>query len=234
LDLVVAPPDAVQGQAQRLMYVHVPSAWLAYACFAAVFVASIGVLLRRGPRWDACARAAAELGVGMVALTIAEGSLWGHVVWGAWWTWDPRLVTTSLLLILYLVYLAVRGLPMAEARAAKAAAVVGVVSFAMVPVVHFSVLWWRALHQPPTLLSPSTSPPINGMMFVALLVSLLAYSLVGLWWIRRRVSQLLAPPASESAAVVPVAEPAVVGPRDVPPLEPAERRDAESIAGGRY
>lgn len=92
--LVVAPPDALQGQAQRLMYVHVPAAWLAYACFAAVLVASVAYLVGRDLRWDRRAQAAGELGVGMTALAIVLGSLWGRPVWGTWWVWDPRLVTT--------------------------------------------------------------------------------------------------------------------------------------------
>src|SRR3954467_7021437 len=110
LGLVVAPPDAVQGQAQRLMYVHVPAAWLAYLSFAGVLVASVAYLVTRDLRWDRRAQAAAELGVGMTALAIALGSFWGRPVWGAWWVWDPRLVTTAVLLLVYLGYLSVRGL----------------------------------------------------------------------------------------------------------------------------
>ena len=107
LGLVVAPPDGVQGEAQRLMYVHVPAAWLAYLCFAAVLVCSVAYLVRRDLRWDRRAQAAAELGVGMTALAIAMGSLWGRPVWGTWWVWDPRLVTTAVLLLVYLGYLSV-------------------------------------------------------------------------------------------------------------------------------
>jgi heme exporter protein C len=135
--LVVAPPDRVQGQAQRLMYVHVPAAWLAYLCFASVLVCSVGYLVRRDLRWDRRAQAAAELGVGMTALAIALGSLWGRPVWGAWWVWDPRLVTTAVLLLVYLGYLSVRGLSDDRAAGARRAAAVGIVGFIDVPVVHF-------------------------------------------------------------------------------------------------
>ena len=91
--LAIAPPDRVQGQAMRLMYVHVPAAWTAYLTFAVVLVASIAYAIRHDLRWDRRAQAAAELGVGMTALTIALGSIWGRPIWGVWWTWDPRLVT---------------------------------------------------------------------------------------------------------------------------------------------
>lgn len=189
LALAVAPPDAVQGQAQRLMYVHVPAAWLAYVCFATVLVASIAYLLRRDPVWDRRAQAAAELGVGMTALAIALGSLWGRPVWGTWWVWDPRLVTTTVLLLVYAGYLSVRGLGDDAATGARRAAAVGIVSFVNVPVVHFSVVWWRTLHQPATVLSPDPAP-MDGRMAAALLVAVVAFTLGGWLVVRRRVRVL--------------------------------------------
>ena len=187
--LVVAPPDALQGQAQRLMYVHVPAAWLAYACFAAVLVASVAYLMGRDLRWDRRAQAAGELGVGMTALAIALGSLWGRPVWGTWWVWDPRLVTTVVLLLIYAGYLSVRGLGDDRATGARRAAAVGILGFVNVPVVHFSVVWWRTLHQPATVLSPDPAP-MDGRMALALLLSVLAFSLGGWLVVRRRVRAL--------------------------------------------
>ncbi|MEX2290521.1 MAG: cytochrome c biogenesis protein CcsA [Mycobacteriales bacterium] len=184
--LAVAPPDALQGQAQRLMYVHVPAAWLAYACFAVVLVASVAYLLRRDLRWDRRAQAAGELGVGMTALAIVLGSLWGRPVWGTWWVWDPRLVTTVVLLLVYAGYLSVRGLGDDRATGARRAAAVGILGFVNVPVVHFSVVWWRTLHQPATVLSPDPAP-MDGRMALALLLSVLAFSLAGWLVVRRRV-----------------------------------------------
>lgn len=198
--LAVAPADAVQGQAQRLMYVHVPSAWTAFLAFGVVGVASAAVLLGVGRRWDAVAHAAAELGVAMTALAIAEGSVWGHSAWGVWWTWDPRLVTTSLMLVLYVAYLALRSLPGEPGRVRRRAAVLGVVALGIVPVVHFSVLWWRTLHQPPTLLRPDLAPPIASSMLVTLLLAVVAFMLAGGWWVRRRVAQLSAVPSSAADA----------------------------------
>ena len=191
LGLVVAPTDAVQGQAQRLMYVHVPAAWVAYVAFAVVLVASIVYLLRRDLRWDRRAQAAGELGVGLTALTIALGSIWGRPVWGVWWTWEPRLVTTAVLLLIYIGYLAVRSLSADPHVNARRAAVVGIVGFVNVPVVHFSVVWWRTLHQPPTVLRPGgPADAIAPTMLAALLVGMVAFTLSATWLYLRRVRLL--------------------------------------------
>ncbi len=189
LALVVAPPDAVQGQAQRLMYVHVPAAWLAYACFATVLVGSVAYLVTRDLRWDRRAQAAGELGVGMTALAIVVGSLWGRPVWGTWWVWDPRLVTTTVLLLVYAGYLSVRGLSDDRGVGARRAAALGIVGFVNVPVVHFSVVWWRTLHQPASVLSPDPAP-MDSRMAAALLLAVIAFSLAGWLVLRRRVRQL--------------------------------------------
>lgn len=199
LGLLVAPRDAVQGQPQRLMYVHVPAAWAAYLAFAVVLVASVGYLWRRDLRWDAHAQAAAEIGAGLTALTLALGSLWGRPVWGVWWAWDPRLVSTAVLLLVYLGYLGVRGLSPDPHANARRAAVVGVLGFVEVPVVHFSVLWWRSLHQPPTVLQPG-APPIAAPMLAALLAGVAAFTLLALWVYLRRLAQLQTQGQSPAAA----------------------------------
>ena len=189
--LIVAPPDAVQGQAQRLMYVHVPAAWVAYVCFTAVLVASVAYLIRRDMRWDRRAQAAGELGVGLTALAIALGSIWGKPVWGVWWTWDPRLVTTVVLLLIYIGYLAVRGLSTEPHVNARRAAVVGVVGFVNVPIVHFSVVWWRTVHQPPTVLRPEgPAGAIEPAMLAALLAGVAAFTLAAAWVYLRRLRVL--------------------------------------------
>lgn len=188
--LLVAPPDAVQGESQRLMYVHVPAAWVGYLSFLVVLVASIGYLRRRDLRWDRWAQAAAELGVGLTALAIATGSIWGRATWGVWWTWDARLVTTAVLLVVYVGYLGVRGLGEDPDLNARRAAVVGILGFVNVPLVHFSVVWWRTLHQPPTVLAPSADPPIAPAMAVALGLGVLAFTLLAAWVLLRRVERL--------------------------------------------
>jgi heme exporter protein C len=194
LGLVVAPPDAIQGDSQRLMYVHVPAAWLAFAAFGLVALCSAGVLLRDDARWHATAGAAAELGVAMTALALLEGSLWGQTAWGTWWTWDPRLVTTAALLLLYVAYLLLRRLPGPERRVRRRAAVAGLVFVVQVPVVHFSVLWWRTLHQPPSVLRPDVPTTMAPSMLVALGAAVLAFTVAGLWFVANRRRTLLATP----------------------------------------
>src|SRR5438309_8240012 len=144
MSLVVAPPDANQGNVQRLMYVHVPAAWLAYLSFGVVFACSIAYLVTKKVRFDRVAHASAEIGVLFTALTIVLGSLWGKPVWGTWWTWDPRLTTTAIMFLIYLGYLAVRKLSDNPRRRGRWAAVVGIVGFADIPVVQLSVEWWRS------------------------------------------------------------------------------------------
>ena len=178
LSLIVAPPDAVQGEVQRIMYIHVPSAWLAYLKTSKV-------------RWDRIAAASAEIGVLFTALAIALGSLWGKPVWGTWWTWDPRLTTTAVLLLIYVGYLAVRKITDNPVRRARWSAVIGIVGFIDVPIVHLSVVWWRSLHQGPTVFRLG-GPEIHGTMLLALLVGVAAFTLVYayLMTVRLRVGRL--------------------------------------------
>jgi heme exporter protein C len=191
LSLVLAPPDAEQGQVQRLMYVHVPAAWLAYLAFGVVFVASVAYLKSGKTRWDRLGVASAEVGVLFTSLTIVLGALWGKPVWGTWWTWDPRLTTTAVLLLIYLGYLALRQMADNPARRARWSAVVGVVGFVDVPIVHMSVTWWRSLHQAPTVLRPG-APTIAGSMLAALLVGVVAFTILYAYLIalRLRVGRL--------------------------------------------
>ena len=174
--LLVTPPDAVQGDVFRLIYVHVPSAWLAYLAFAVVFVASIAYLRSKRTRWDRLAVASAEVGVLFTALTLVIGSIWAKPVWGTWWTWDPRLTTTAILLLIYVGYLAVRRLPDSPARRARWAAVVGIVGFVDVPIVHLSVTWWRSQHQAPAV--ARVAPRLAASMGWTLLLAVVSFTLV--------------------------------------------------------
>jgi heme exporter protein C len=175
--LFVVPPDATQGDVQRLMYVHVPAAWIAFLSFGIVFAASVAYVRTGRMQWDRIAVSAAEIGVQFCALTIFLGSLWGRPVWGTWWTWDPRLTTTALLLLIYVGYLSLRKVADSPARRARWSAVVGVVGFIDVPIVHMSVVWWRSLHQQATVLRPGT-PTIAGSMLATLLLAFVAFSVV--------------------------------------------------------
>lgn len=199
LGLLVAPPDQLQGDLQRLMYLHVPAAWTAYLAFFLTLVSSVRWLRTREARWDHRAVAAVEVGVVFTTLTLVLGSLWGKPVWGVWWTWDPRLVTTALLLVVYLGYLALRRVATDPVVRARRSAVFGVVAFVQVPVVHLSVVWWRTLHQPPTVLRPG-DPAIDHVMGLALLVNVLAFTMVfvALWRRRVRFEAIVAERASRA------------------------------------
>jgi heme exporter protein C len=173
------------------MYVHVPAAWLAYLSFFVVFVSSVAYLRTSRTRWDRVAAASAEIGVLFTALAIVLGALWGKPVWGTWWTWDPRLTTTAMLLLIYIGYLAVRRITDNPTRRARWSAVIGVVGFVDVPIVHLSVVWWRSLHQQSTVLRLG-GPQIEGSMLTALLVAVGAFTIVYayLMAVRLRVGRL--------------------------------------------
>ena len=183
---ILAPPDRLQGDLQRLMYVHVPAAWIAFLSFAVTLAASVAWLWRREPRFDRVAAASAEVGVFFTGLAIALGSVWGKPTWGVWWTWDPRLVTTAVMFFVYLGYLALRRAVLDPTARARRSAVYGVVAFVQVPIVHLSVVWWRALHQPPTVLKPG-DPSIDHTMLAALGINVLAFTLLYLLLLRARV-----------------------------------------------
>ena len=185
--LVGVPADATQGDVQRIMYVHVPSAWLAYLAFFVTLVGGVLFLARGDLRFDRAAAASAEIGLLLTGLTIATGAIWGKATWGKWWDWDPRLTTTAILFVIYAGYLLVRQSIVDRRRRARLAAVFGIVGFVNVPVVHFSVLWWRGLHQPPTVLRPG-QPTIEPVMLAALLASVVAFTLVYVWLLRRRIA----------------------------------------------
>lgn len=156
--LVVAPPDSYQGDVQRIMYLHIPSVVAAYFSFLVVFVGSCLYLWKRERRDDILAHAATEIGVLFTTLVIIEGSIWGRHAWGVWWTWDARLTTTAILLLIFVGYLLLRSLIDDESRAASAAAVLGIIGALDIPIIHLSVYWWRTLHQPPSIFRPDKAP----------------------------------------------------------------------------
>jgi heme exporter protein C len=188
LGLVWSPPDVDQGNAMRILYMHVPTIWTAYLAFFLVLVASILYLWKRDLKWDRLAGSAAELGVLLTALTLAVGSVWAKPVWGVWWTWDPRLTTTAILFVIYAGYLMLRTLASDPVSRAKQSAVVGIIGFLDIPIVHMSVLWWRSLHQAPTILQPGLSnPPMDARMEVALFVNVVAFTVLFIFLLGQRL-----------------------------------------------
>jgi heme exporter protein C len=183
-----APTDVNQGDVYRIMYVHVPTAWLAYLAFVVVFLASVAWLWTKRPIFDAIAVSSAEIGVLFTGLCLVAGSIWAKPTWGVWWTWEPRLVTTAIMFVMYIGYLLLRGLSTDFSRRATRAAVLGVIAVIDVPIVHLSVLWANSLHQLPTVLRISGTPSLDSAMLMTLLVSVAAFTLVYAYFMAARVS----------------------------------------------
>ena len=185
----VAPREVIQGNVQRIMYLHVPTVLVAYLAFAVVFLASIAYLWRRDLAADRLAHASAEVGVLFTGLTIAAGAIWGKPTWGTWWTWDARLTSVAILFVMYLGYLLLRGMIEDRDRAARYSAVLGIIAALDVPLVHFSVYWWRTLHQPPSLLKPGPATMPQSIV-AALVVNIAAFALLYAYFVAKRVTLL--------------------------------------------
>lgn len=181
----LTPPEATQGNVARLFYIHVPTILVAYACFALVLVGGAGYLLTKRKGWDHLAVATAEVGVVSTGLTVFIGMVWAKPTWGVFWTWSARLTLTAVLFFTYLGYLALRRAIEDPESRARRAAVYGILSVALIPVVHFSVLWWRDVHQPPTLLRPDEMQ-MDGILLGAFYAGLVAYGLVAAAFVVRR------------------------------------------------
>jgi heme exporter protein C len=179
LGLFISPQDEVQGDAVRLMYVHVPSAWLAYLSFFVTALGSLMVIIRKTLGWDRLAGASAEIGVLFTGLALVTGMIWGRITWGVYWTWDARLTSTALMFLLYVGYLAVRRIDVDPHARARRSAWVGLFAVLVVPIVHESVNWWRTLHQTPTLIR--RDPELDGLMLFTLFVGVVTFTLVYLW-----------------------------------------------------
>jgi len=167
----------------------VPSVWVAYLAFVVVFVASIVYLARRADAADRIAHASAEVGVVFTAVTIASGSIWGKPTWGTWWTWDARLTSVAILFVMYLGYLLLRGMIEDRERAARYSAVLGIVAALDLPLIHFSVYWWRTLHQPPSIVKPGAAT-MPSVILAALLVNFAAFTLLYAYFLHTRVRLL--------------------------------------------
>lgn len=175
LAFFVAPPDYQQGETVRIMFIHVPSAWLAMAIYVLIAVSSFGLLVFRHPLADVSAKAAAPIGAAFALLTLVTGSLWGKPMWGAYWVWDARLTSVLILFFLYLGLMALRSSSDDEALAGKLTAVLALVGVAILPVIKFSVEWWNTLHQPSSVLKVG-GPAIHSSILVPLLVMAVGFT----------------------------------------------------------
>jgi heme exporter protein C len=187
LSFVWSPADSDQGDLVRILYVHVPVAWVMYLAFGVTAIGGVAYLWKRSLWWDLVAGASAEVGVVFCALALVTGSIWGRHTWGTYWEWtDVRIVTTMVLLLLFVGYLAVRRLPAEPHQRARRSAVVGVIAACNIPIVHFSVDWWanRTLHQKATVKLGDTQ--LDGLMLFALFFGLVLFTGVYVWMMIHR------------------------------------------------
>jgi heme exporter protein C len=162
--------------AQRIIYFHVPTAWLSMLAFFVTFVAAILYLVRSQPRWDMLARCSAELGVAFTIAATASGSIWAKPAWNTWWTWDPRLTTYTIVLLLYIAYFMLRGAIEEPERRARFASVYSIFAFVSVPITFMSIRWWNTIH--PVILDPNEDFGLGPGMTVAFVFCILAFTVL--------------------------------------------------------
>jgi len=175
--LVVSPPDYQQSETVRIMYVHVPAAWLAMAAYAGLATSSFVYFIWRHNLADLAARALAPAGAVFAFLCLATGALWGRPMWGAWWVWDARLTSMLVLFLLYLGYMALRAAIEDEKLAARAASILAMAGILNLPIIKFSVDWWNTLHQPASVIR-FDGPTIHASKLWPLSVMALAFTVV--------------------------------------------------------
>jgi heme exporter protein C len=210
LGLDVTPADRDMGDVYRIMYVHVPAAWMALLAVTITFAASLAYLFRPSWRTDALAEASAEIGVFFGLLLLVLGSIWARPTWGVWWDWDPRLTTTAIMLFAFAGYLALRRFVDDPERRAAWSAIAAIVAYVDVPILWFSVRWWRSLHQ-----VQGTSASVHSIMTRSLLFNAGAFTLLFLWFLQLRYQ------VARLRQSVDLAE---------PPEEPAPSQQGGSLA----
>jgi heme exporter protein C len=198
LALGYTPVEARQGLAQKIFYVHVPSAWSALLAFSLVGIASVLYLWLQDPRLDRFAAASAEVGVAFSAVMLTTGPIWAKPIWGTWWTWDARLTLTLFLFFLFIGYLALRGAVHDPAERARFSAVVGILGMLLVPFIHLSVYLFRTLHPQPIVLKPS-APSLPPEMLRTLLIATLVFTLLYLGLVTARYGLAVADEVREEA-----------------------------------
>ena len=195
LVFLYAPREVTMGEVQRIFYFHVPSAWLGMLAFAVTFLTSIAYLVTGDRKWDRLGRSSVELGLVFTITAGASGAIWARPAWNTWWTWDPRLVTYTIMALLYVAYLMLRQSIEDPERQMRFAAVYGIVAFVSVPITFLSIRWWRTIH--PVVIGSSSATAEGGFdmtsrMLVVFLYCLFAFSVmyVDLLWNRVRLARL--------------------------------------------
>ena len=190
------PPERLQGDTVRILFLHVPSAWLGMSGWTGIALASLVELVWRHPLASIAARAIAVPGAVFTAICLATGSIWGRPAWGTWWVWDGRLTSMLVLLFLYFGYLALAGAVSREGASSRIVAIFGLVGAANIPIIHYSVLWWNSLHQPPSItLGKSAMAP---EFLWTLLAAMLGFTLIFAGVVLVRMRTLLAEMQAEA------------------------------------
>ena len=211
MGFLASPADYQQGQTVRIMYVHVPAAWLAMMGYTMIFLSSLGSLIFRHPLADVAAKAAAPIGAAFTLQALVTGSIWGKPTWGTYWAWDARLTSMLVLLFLYLGLIALWQAIEDQSKAGRAAAILAIVGSVNIPIIHYSVIWWNSLHQGPSVfraggsaIAPVFLWPLFLMMgaftvlFFALHLTAMRSEIL-----RRRVATMLARRADQASAIPP-------------------------------
>lgn len=185
---LVVPTEKHQGVVQRIFYFHVPSAWVAFVAFYGVFAASVAYLWRGSLQRDRQAQAAAEVGMVFCTLVLVTGPIWAKPIWGVWWTWDSRLTTTLTLWLIYAAYLLLRSL--GGEGTARFAAILGIIGALDIPIIILSVRWWRTIHPPVLVAGQKGGGLADPRMWGALLVCLVAFTLLAIWLYLLRLRSL--------------------------------------------
>jgi heme exporter protein C len=188
--LLLAPPDYQQGESVRIMFIHVPAAWMALSVYLFVSVASAVALVWRHPLAEIAAQAAAPIGAAFTLVCLATGSLWGRPMWGTWWVWDARLTSVLVLFFLYLGYIALVNAFDDTSRGARAGSLLALVGVVNLPIIKFSVDWWNTLHQPASVVRLG-GPAIDVSLLIPLLVMALGFGLLFGWLLLLRMRTAL-------------------------------------------
>jgi heme exporter protein C len=198
-----SPADRNQRESVRILYVHVPSAWLAYLAFVVTAVSSGLYLFRKqhSLAWDRLAGASAEVGVLFMGITLVVGAMWGRLTWGVFWEWDARLTSTAFMFVTYIGYLTVRRLGGTHQQRAKRSAVLALLAVLEIPLVHWSVKLWRSLHQEASVARPDGDVRMDGLMLFTLFVGIIAFTLLYAWLVVHRQRTLTAEDALDDAGL---------------------------------
>ena len=174
--LLESPPDYIQGDSMRIMYIHVPSAWLSLFSYTILAASCVAWFVYRNPVFNLIAKSIAPIGAALTLIALVTGSIWGKPTWGVWWVWDARLTSMLILFFLYLAYILLWQSISNQETASKISAALGIIGFINIPIIKFSVDWWNTLHQPASI-SKLSSPSIDINMLIPLLIMTLGYVL---------------------------------------------------------